>query len=64
MTNEDTNERSEAYFADDDLFTEYESQKQDSGEDFAWFKLANGEMSYTIEGLYDCLLYTSPSPRD
>ena len=53
MTNEDTNERSEAYFADDDLFTEYESQKQDSGEDFAWFKLANGEMSYTIEGLYD-----------
>jgi len=32
VTNEDTNERSEAYFADDDLFTEYESQKQDSGE--------------------------------
>jgi hypothetical protein len=53
LTHEDTNEQAEAYFADDDLFTEYESQKQDSGEDFAWFKLANGEMSYTIEGLYD-----------
>ena len=62
LTHEDTNERSEAYFADDDLFIEYESNKQrsdyeseeqHSDEDVAWFKLANGEMTYAIEGLYD-----------
>lgn len=53
LTHEDVNERSESYFADDDLFTEYESTKQYSDEDVVWFKLANGEMSYTIEGLYD-----------
>ena len=53
LTHDNVDERSEDYFADDDLFAEYESEKQYADDDSVWFKLADGEMSYTIEGLYD-----------